>query len=146
MNFLNTTSKICRQSSSQIFFLQFYRPENESRLSKFLVQFTQSKFWPLITVICILGNTGNIQIRETFFVAFMGADCNKWLWNYKVTRFTVFVRGRGEGWWKFVNVPKSYKCEQGGRVSKFWSFCDNVIIECPLIFFQRLIHKETSRL
>ena len=29
-------------------------------------------------------------------------------------------------------LPKSDKYGQEGRGSKFWSFCDNVIIECPL--------------
>ena len=37
--------------------------------------------------------------------------------------------------WKFRKggrrVPKSNKCEQGGKGSKVWLFCDNVITECP---------------
>ena len=51
-------------------------------------------------------------------MAFRGADYNRWLWNYKITQFTVFVRAvwggddvkftGGEG------LPKSEKCEQGG--------------------------------
>ena len=28
-------------------------------------------------------------------------------------------------------LSKSNKCEQGGRGSKFWLFCENVIVECP---------------
>ena len=38
---------------------------------------------------------GNIQIRGTFFVALICANYNRWLLNYKITQFTVFVRG---GW------------------------------------------------
>ena len=36
------------------------------------------------------------------------------------------IRERGRGANKIEQVRK-----RGGRESKFWSFCDNVIIECP---------------
>ena len=60
--------------------------------------------------------------REHFFVVFAGADYNR-LQNYKITKFTVFVSGGGEGngdeggggWGE---QPKLNKCEQGGRGSK----------------------------
>ena len=87
-------------------------------------------------------NLGNVQ--GTFFVIYTGADYNR-LWNYKIKIFTIFVRGDGEGGWKGGRLrfsfeclrrgrglPKSNKFEQGGGESKFWSFCDNVAIECLL--------------
>ena len=54
-------------------------------------------------------------------MVFIDADYNKWLWETKVARFTIFGRGGrvadikfwtfagGSGW------PKSSKCEQGWR-------------------------------
>ena len=35
--------------------------------------------------------------------------------------------------WTFAGggLPKWKKCEQGGWGSKIWSFCENVLIECP---------------
>ena len=76
--------------------------------------------------------------EEHFFVAFIGADCNRWLWNHKNTRFTVFVGGR---WWVDVKfwtftdggLPKLIKFKQGRGGLKFWLFCDNIKIECPLL-------------
>ena len=54
--------------------------------------------------------------------------------------------GGGWCWGKVLNVwdevlPKLNKCEQVARGggSKFWSFCDNVIIECPLKVYIILI-------
>ena len=37
-----------------------------------------------------------INVQETFFVVFTGADYNR-LYNYKITKFTVFVRGGSGG-------------------------------------------------
>ena len=84
--------------------------------------------------ICIHGNTGNIHIRGIFFVAFVGADHNSWLWIYIITRFrfsycfdkewvVVVVVGKGGGaggWCRVLNVrrrrlPKLNKCKQWRR-------------------------------
>ena len=32
----------------------------------------------------------------------------------------------GRGW----GLPKLNKCQQGETGSKFWAFCDNIIIDC----------------
>ena len=48
----------------------------------------------ILNTICILVNLGNVQ--GTFFVIFTGADDNR-LQNYKITKFTDFVRSGGEG-------------------------------------------------
>ena len=106
--------------------------------------------WSLIVnTICIPENTGNIHIKIIFFIPFLDADCNRFLWIYKITRFSYcfgnwwvvvmpVVRGGGVDvrFWTFSGggwrLPKSNKCEQGGGASKFWSFCENVIVECPL--------------
>ena len=84
-----------------------------------------------------------------FCVAFIGADYNRSLWIYKITRFSYCI---DKGWvvvvvvvvegdikfWKFArewtggvtkNGPSANK---GGGGSKFWSFCEIVIIEFPL--------------
>lgn len=55
----------------------------------------------IVNIISILGNMSNIQIRETFFVIFIGADYNRWLSDYKVPWFFIFVRGQKgrDGWW-----------------------------------------------
>ena len=99
------------------------------------------KIW-IVNAIWILGNMGNLQIRETFFVAFIGADYNWWLRNYiKITQFSIFVRGR-KGWCKVLNVFRmKWGCKNGTSAnkggegkSKFWSFYDNVIIDCPFLF------------
>ena len=50
----------------------------------------------IVNIICIDGNTGNIHVRRTFFVTFIGADCSSCLWTYKITQFIVLVKG---GWW-----------------------------------------------
>ena len=78
----------------------------------------------------------NVQTRGTFFMAFIVADYNRWLWNYKITRFTIFVRGGlSRDWCKVLNVRRrgSYEnrisANKRERGSKFWSFCDNVIID-----------------
>ena len=56
---------------------------------------------------------------------------------HKVTKFTIFVMG---GWRvdvvlniRRMGVTKSERVQRRGeeRESKFWSFCDNVIIGCP---------------
>ena len=97
----------------------------------------------ILNTICIRGNMGNLQIRRTFCVAFIGADYDRWLWSYiKIMWFTIFVRGGGGGggWCKVLNVcwRGVTKIEQvrtrGNRRNKFWSFYDNVIIECPLYY------------
>ena len=33
----------------------------------------------IVNIICIDGNTGNIHVRRTFFVTFIGADCSSCL-------------------------------------------------------------------
>ena len=79
------------------------------------------------------GTWGTFRSREHIFVA-VGADYSSWLQNYKITQW---MRGRCKvlnigGW--VGRLPKSIKCEQGrerGGRSKFWSFCVNIIIECP---------------
>ena len=50
-----------------------------------------------VTTIFIRGDMENIQIRGTFLCDIypICADYNRWLSNYKITQFTVFVRG---GW------------------------------------------------
>ena len=59
--------------------------------------------------------------QGNIFVAFIGAGCNKWLWDDKITRFNVFVRGGcgvDENIWKFAGgggLPKSNKYEQVER-------------------------------
>ena len=67
------------------------------------------------------GEQGKHSDQGNVFVAFIGADCNKWLWNYKIIQLTVFVRGGcevDENLWPFAEegkLSKSNKCEQGGR-------------------------------
>ena len=47
----------------------------------------------IFNTISIWGNMGNVQTRGLFFfVAFIGAAYNRWLWNYKISQFTLFVR------------------------------------------------------
>ena len=81
------------------------------------------------------GEHGEHSDHGNDFVAFIGTDCNKWLWNHKIIQLTVFLRsgwGFDENLWTLAEegeLPKSNKWEQGGD-SKFWSFCDNVTIEC----------------
>ena len=91
----------------------------------------------VVNTICIRGNMGNPQISRIFFVAFVGADHNRWLWNYvKITQFTILVRGgrvmiksferlQEEG--GYQNPTSANKAE---KESRFWSFYDNKIIEC----------------
>ena len=74
-----------------------------------------------------------------YFVAYAGANSNRWLWNHiKITRFTIFVRGE-KVWFKVFNVcrrkdlPKLNKFKQGGGRVQTCSFYDNAIIECPLL-------------
>ena len=93
--------------------------------------------------ICIFWKHGELSDQGNIFVAFISADCNKWLWNYKIIKLTVFVRGR----WGLMKI-----CEVSGRGgvtkikqvrtrrkrgSKFLSFYVNVIIECPPLTIQR---------
>ena len=80
---------------------------------------------------------GNLQIRITFFVVCIGVNYNRWLSNYtKITRFTMFLTGGEGGLCKPPTVsrrgslPKLNYCLQEGRDYKFWTFCDNIIIEC----------------
>ena len=40
---------------------------------------------------------GKFKSRKHFFVAFIFADYNKWLRNYKIAEFTIFVRYGGGG-------------------------------------------------
>ena len=73
----------------------------------------------------ISANMGNIQIRETYFVAYR-CDCNRRLWTYKIkiTWFIIFVKS---GWevdrklWTFRKagrvLPKLNEWEQGVRGS-----------------------------
>ena len=80
-------------------------------------------------------------------MAFIGANYNRCLWIYKITRFRYFVGKEWvvamvvewrRCWYKDLNVPRSgevvTKIEQAqtrgeGGMSKFWSFCENVIIQ-----------------
>ena len=56
----------------------------------------------IVNTICIRRNMGNLQIRRTIFVVFIGVNYNRWLWNYvKITRFTMFVRGGERVYVKF---------------------------------------------
>ena len=56
---------------------------------------------------------------------------------YKNYAIYYVCKGWGEGLCKVLNVcrrgslPKSKNCEQEARGYKLWSFCDNIIIECP---------------
>ena len=67
-----------------------------------------------------------------FFVAFIGADYNRCSEIYKITRFNYWVMvvleggnvGRKGGYQNRTSANKG-----DGGVSKFWSFCENVIIE-----------------
>ena len=72
-----------------------------------------------------------------------GAYYNR-LRNYKITKFTVFVSGDGEGGDRSREVQatlltskgaRGYQnwtsANKGRRESKFAGFCDNVISECP---------------
>ena len=77
---------------------------------------------------------------EYYFVAFIGADYNNWLRNYKITRITVFAKSELELnthgiyerlWEQGKRLSKSDKCKHWEEGSKFWPFCDNSIIECP---------------
>ena len=53
----------------------------------------------------------------------IGADCNRWLRNYKIIRFTIFVKVRwqvGEKLWTFARMgqcssPKLKNCKQEGK-------------------------------
>ena len=72
-------------------------------------------------------------------MAFISADSNHWLWNkIKIALFTIFVIGGEVGddvkFWMFA-VGGGTKIKQvQARVeegSKFWSFYENVKIECP---------------
>ena len=74
-------------------------------------------------------------------MALIGADCNRKLWNYKITPITV------RGVWKFANV-RGKECHQnqtsannsGGWI-RFLYFCDNVIIECPFSMVVKMLQK-----
>ena len=74
------------------------------------------------------------KLSGDYFVAFIGADW--WFWNYEILQFNVFVKG---GWgldvkfWTFAGggFTKMELVQKKGKGSKFWSFCDNVIIEWP---------------
>ena len=74
-------------------------------------------------------------------MALIGADCNRKLWNYKITPITV------RGVWKFANV-RGKECHQnqtsannsGGWI-RFLYFCDNVIIECPFSMVVEMLQK-----
>ena len=67
-----------------------------------------------VNTICILRNTGTIQIMGT--------------WSYKIIQLTVFVRGEwgvDENLWTFAEegeLPKSDKYGQGGRGPNFGHF------------------------
>ena len=74
-------------------------------------------------------------------MALIGADCNRKLWNYKITPITV------RGVWKFANV-RGKECHQnqtsannsGGWI-RFLYLCDNVIIECPFSMVVEMLQK-----
>ena len=62
----------------------------------------------------------------------MAVDYNQWLWNYiKITQLIMFVMGKGGVYVKFWPLAGRRVCEQEGGGYKFWSFCDNIITECP---------------
>ena len=76
----------------------------------------------LKNTICINGNTGNIHIRRIFFVAFVGADHNRWLWIYIIAKFR-FSYCFDKGWVVVVIVRVG-----GGRGldAEFWTFAGAV--------------------
>ena len=89
----------------------------------------------IVNTICVWINLGNVQ--GTFFVVFTGAD--------KIIKFTVCVRGGGEGgvsvsegvevkFWTFEvgegHQNRTSANKKGGGF-KLWVFCNNVVIVCP---------------
>ena len=64
-------------------------------------------------------------------MALIGADYNRFLSIYKMTRFSYWVKVVVEGGLMQNFELKSNKCEQEVRVDKFWLFFENVIIEYP---------------
>ena len=74
----------------------------------------------MINTIFIRVNLGNVQ--ETFFVVFTGAEYNR-LQNYKIIKFTVFVRGGSEGvgrrgWGYVLNI---WEIGEGGDYQNWTS-------------------------
>ena len=71
---------------------------------------------------------GNLQIRRTFFLAFISADYNR-LQVMKLNKnYTVYYFFRGGGFTKIEQVRTRVEGRGGGY--KFCSFYDNVKIEC----------------
>ena len=121
-----------------IFFYNIIGQKTEAGFLDFLYSLLSLKFdiWYYLYLV-EYSDQGNILLWH------LGADCNRWLWNYKITQFTVFVQhgwGVDVNFWMFATCGT---CEQnqtsvnkagggGGGWSKLWSFCDNILIECPL--------------
>ena len=94
LNLLNTRSETCRQFLRP-FFYNIIGQKTEAGFLDFLYSLLNLKFdrWYYL----YLGehsDQGNILLWH------LGADCNRWLWNYKITQFTVFVQC---GWGVDVN-------------------------------------------
>ena len=68
-----------------------------------------------VNTISIWGSIGNTETRGTFFVALDCANYNRWLWNYKIIQFTVFVR---DGWWADVKLWTFAGCGGGHQNQK----------------------------
>ena len=100
----------------------------------------------IVNTVCMHGITGNIHIWGIIFCGiYVGADYNRCLWIDKITQFSyyfgngwvvvvVVVGGEGFGtfaWRRGERVTKIEQVQARWRGSKFWWFCENVIIECP---------------
>ena len=63
--------------------------------------------------------------ESIFFLAFISADSNHWLWNkINITLFNIFVIGGGEGWcWRCTKIQNQASASKGGgRVQIFIPF------------------------
>ena len=108
---LKIRSKICGHSLSHSCFLWYYRPEKERRLAKF-TGIIYSIETLMVNIVCVHGNSGNIHIRGTFFVAFVDVDYNRCLWIWKITWFSCCFGKEWvlvlvlRGWYKVLKVHR----------------------------------------
>ena len=91
-------------------------------------------------------NRGNISLRHLAYGWWLQQLVMK-LWNHTIYCSCKGWVGADVKFWTFEGegFSKSYKCKQGGGGSKFWSLCDNIIIECPQPYIYD-IHMEGSGL
>ena len=122
-----TASKVSKWNT-KFFLVRFFPPSDWIRRdTEYLSVFSQNagKYGPEQLRIRTLFT----QYRETFFVVFIEDDYNRWLWNYKITRFIIFCKWRvGELMWSFERLQEGGGggCEnktstnKGEEWFKFW--------------------------